>query len=180
MTPPNDATGTPPPATVTPTPAPTPLQSVLDLAGLTTLAGARERVNFPIALPGYPAGLGPPNRVFVQDLDGLAVVLVWLEPGRVDDVRLSLHILSSPQMADKLLYDVIKQQPPTVELTAVNETDALWTTGPYVLITRRGTLEERRLVDGHAVIWVEGSLTYRLETKQSLAEAIRIAEALEP
>src|SRR3990172_9350635 len=75
-----------PTATLHPTP---PLvSSLLDLAGETTLEDARTRFGFPIALPAYPAGLGPPDRVFLQNFGGPMVVLVWLrsappEPGRL-------------------------------------------------------------------------------------------------
>jgi len=164
--------------TGTSTPEVTPLPSVLDLGGQTTLAEARARLDFPIRLPAYPPDLGGPDQVFVQDLDGLSVVLVWLAPGSETEVRLSLHLLHSPLMADKLFHDVVKDQPPVVEPTEVNGTAALWTTGPYVLINRRGGFVERRLVEGHALIWVEGAVTYRLETQASLAEAVRIAESL--
>jgi hypothetical protein len=60
---------------------------------------------------------------------------------------------------------------------------AIWTTGPYVLEVgdAQGVgLDMRRLVRGHALIWTEGALTYRLETDQDLDEAIRIAESLVP
>ena len=36
----------------------------------------------------------------------------------------------------------------------------------------------RVLVNGHALIWSEGSITYRLETTASLGEAVKIAESL--
>jgi hypothetical protein len=172
------ATGTPRP-TQTPAPTPTVLESVLDLSGRTTLDEARTQLAFPITLPSYPEDLGEPDEVFLQNLSGLSVVLVWLEPGSETDVRLSLHILNSPMMADKLYYDVVKDRPPSMELTTVNGHDALWTTGPYVLVTRAGDLEERRIVNGHALIWVEGTQTYRLETELSVEEAVRIAESLE-
>lgn len=173
------ATGTPPAPTSTPTPEPTPLQSVLDLDGLTTLADARARAPFSIRLPVYPTGLAEPDLAFVQDLDGFSVMLVWLAPGSDSEVQLSLQLLESRLMAEKLFFDVVKQQPPTVELTEVNDTQAIWTTGPYVIITRQGNLEERRLVEGHALIWVEEGVTYRLETGLALDEAIRVAESLE-
>jgi hypothetical protein len=173
------AGGTPLAATSTPPPSATPLGSVLDLAGRTTLAEAQDRVDFAIRLPAYPPGLGEPDRVFVQDPDGLSVVLVWLEPNSETEMRFSLQMLAAPQMADKLLLDVLKDQPPDVQVTQVNGGDAVWTTGTYVLVTRLGDLVETRLVDGHALIWVEGKLTYRLETKADLAEAIRMAESLE-
>jgi hypothetical protein len=81
-------------------------------------------------------------------------------------------------VAEKLLHDVVKQQPPEVETTDVNGRIAVWTTGPYVLMTQLGWLVEFRLVEGHVLIWADGPLTYRLETDLSLDEAVRIAESL--
>ncbi len=161
-----------------PSQEPTLVPSVLDLGGQTTLAEARAQVDFAIRLPAYPPDLGEPDLAFVQDLDGQSVVLVWLAPGSESEVLLSLHLLHSPLMAQKLFHDVEKDNPPGLELTEVNDALALWTTGPYVLINRRGGFVERRLVEGHALIWVEGALTYRLETQADLAEAVRIAASL--
>jgi hypothetical protein len=176
------ATGTRPAATRTPPPSATPLGSVLDIAGETTLAGARARVSFPIRLPTYPPDLGEPDRIFVQTVgsaDGTAVVLVWLAPDEPDQVRLALYVLASPVMADKIFFDLIKKAPPEVELTDVNGQPAVWTSGPYVLMTDLGGLREYRLIQGQVLIWQDGELTYRLETELALEEAVRIAESLE-
>jgi hypothetical protein len=179
-------TPTPPPATPagraatpspvpTASPVPTPLTSVLDLAGETTLAEAQASVDFPIRLPAYPAELGPPDRVFHQNLNGPAVILVWLEPDRPERVRLSLHQLGRGIMAEK-------GNPGRIEETTVNGQRAIWAEGPYMLQFRRGNQVEfdlRRLVDGHVLIWTEDDMTYRLETDLPLAEAVRVAESLE-
>lgn len=157
------------PATVTP--EPTLLPSLLDLAGHTTLAAARQAVAFPIRLPAYPTDLGPPDDVFLQDLDGSAVVLVWRDPVRPDRIRLSLHYLSSPAVG-------LKGQPEAIQSTAVNGREALWTAGGYVIQVRSGNWDFRRLIDGHVLIWTEGGLTLRLETDLPLDEAVRIAESL--
>jgi hypothetical protein len=36
------------------------------------------------------------------------------------------------------------------------------------------------MIEGHVLIWTEGEVTYRLETKLTLDEAIKVAESLEP
>jgi hypothetical protein len=160
-------------------PTPLVLTSVLDLAGETTLAEARAGVDFAIPLPTYPPDLGEPDRVFVQDLDGAAVVLVWLQPDDPARPRLVLNALTSPIMADKVYYELLKQRPLQVEVTTVNGGDAVWTTGPYVLETRGGDWQEYRLIEGHVLIWTDGALTYRLETDATLEEAVRMAESIE-
>jgi hypothetical protein len=169
-------TATPAATAATFMPSATPLASVLDLQGQTTLADAVERLpHLPIRLPAYPADLGQPDAVFVQDLDGDAVVLVWLEPDDPSQVRLSLHLLASPQFVDKLL----KNQPARVEFTEVNGREAFWTTGPYFVIARGGFITEMRLITGHVLIWYTDDVTYRLETDLPLEEAIKIAESLQ-
>jgi len=165
------------PAALTATPSPTPILSVLDLAGETTLADARQRAAFTLRLPAYPPGLGPPDAVFVQDLDGQTIILVWLDPSDRTRVRLSLQFIASTVDFEKTI-STAKQNPAGLEFTNVNGEAAFWTTGPYILETRAGAYLQRRLIQGHVLIWSDGNLTYRLETDQSVAEAVRTAESL--
>jgi hypothetical protein len=178
------ATGTPaaspaPQATPVPTatPSPTPVLSVLDLAGQTTFEAARQRAGFTIRLPTYPPDLGQPDAAFVQDIDGRIVILVWLDPNDRTKVRLSLQFINSTAAFDKMI-SLGKQQPAGVEFAQVNGEVALWTTGPYILETRAGAFIQQRLIKGHVLIWRDGILTYRLETNQSMAEAVKVAESL--
>ncbi len=158
--------------TPTPRPSPTPLSSILDLAGETTLAEARSLSGFPIGLPTYPADLGEPDRVFYQDQGGPVVVLVWLVPGQPDQVQLSLQLLSSKS------WGTSKLQPRTVQETTVGDRPAVWAEGPYMMIFRNGNAGATRLIEGHVLIWEDDGITYRLETGESLDEAVRIAESL--
>ncbi|MFN8494688.1 MAG: hypothetical protein U0350_44210 [Caldilineaceae bacterium] len=175
---------------VQPTPAPTPITtmppitfvppqptvpaitSVLDLAGETTLVQAQHTVKFPIRLPTYPADLGPPDKVFLQHIDGTIVVLVWLDQTHPHQVRMSLHLLTSAGIAWKML------DPNQVAQTTVHGQLAAWTYGPYIISTGSGPWETTRLMQGHALIWTDGEITYRLECNLSLSEAVRVAESL--
>jgi hypothetical protein len=162
------------PITATPRPSPTPLTSLRDLAGATTLAQAQAQVDFPIRLPAYPANLGEPDRVFLQDFDGPVVVLVWLDDAQPGRVHLSLHELGPGTFADK-------GNPGRIEETSVNGQRAIWAEGPYVLQFRVGSRVDydfRRLVEGRVLIWAEGDITYRLESDLPLEEAVRVAESL--
>src|SRR5205085_132228 len=178
------AAGRTPGPTATPrpthTPTPTPLLSVLDVSGQTTFAQARNLVPFTLRLPAYPPDLGEPDAAFVQDQDGPAAILVWLMPGDPSRVRLTLHFLTSTAVADKMLRQDGPNTPPSVENTRVNGHPAGWTTGPYVLRTRSGNYKEYRLIDGHVLIWTDGTLTYRLETSMTRDEAVRAAESMGP
>ncbi len=154
--------------------SPTAIQSVLDLAGETTLVDAQKRVNFPIRLPTYPATLGAPDRVYLQDLNGSVVVLIWLDSTQPDGLRFALHILGPGAF-------VYKMQPTIIQETTLNGQPALWTEGPYFLVWRidnQPAWDTRRIINGHVLIWTDGSLTYRLESGLSLDEALKIAQSV--
>ncbi|MHB8629417.1 MAG: hypothetical protein ACYDBJ_24145 [Aggregatilineales bacterium] len=160
--------------TDTPRPSPTALQSILDLAGETTLADAQKRVNFPIRLPTYPVGLLAPDRVYLQDLNGSVVVLIWLDPTQPGGIRFALHILGPSAF-------VYKMQPTVIKETTVSGRPALWTEGPYFLVWQIGsqtTWDTRRIINGNVLIWTDGPLTYRLESGLSLDEALKIAQSV--
>jgi hypothetical protein len=164
------AAGTPEP---TYPPTSTPLSSILDLSGETTLALAQRTSGLIIRLPAYPPDLGPPDHVFFQDLGGPVVFLVWAEPGQPQKVRMSL----SESLSDMLIFQKIV--PNSVEDTRVNGQPALWVDSPYFLISGSGSSEFTRLVpEGHTLVWTQGSMTYRLETASDLSTAIRVAESL--
>ena len=145
-----------------------------ELAGETTLAEAQAATGYPILLPGYPADLGEPDRVFIQDADGPMTILVWIDPEQPTRVRMSLHLIPEGNWA------ITKMGPDVVQETQVDGRYAVWAQGPYPIHLDNGDLQFRRMITGHVLIWEEGGITYRLETDASLEEAIRIAESLEP
>ena len=171
-------TGTPfsiAPLTATPVPPPSDLIRVLDrFAGKTTLADAQKRAHYSILLPTYPAELGEPDYVFVQDAKGIMTILVWMDSQRPGEVLMSLHFIPEGSWA------IDKMQPQVIQETSVNGGRAAWTVGPYPIKLRNGDMDFTRLIEGHVLIWTEGNLTYRLETDQSLEDAIKTAESLEP
>ena len=163
-------TATTPEALTSPaSPAPLLPTSLLNLAGETTLAAAQ--VGFPLRLPTQPADLGPPDKVYLQDLNGPVIVLVWLDPNQPNRVRLSLHYLNPNTLAGKGPLQ-------TLQRTTVHNQPALWVTGPHLLQFEGQQYDLVRLVEGRVLIWTEGEITYRLETDLSLEEAIQIAESL--
>jgi hypothetical protein len=163
-----------------PTPVSLPENSLLsDLAGETTLAAARDRLPFAIKLPTYPPDLGPPDQVFLQDLDGNALMLIWRDPAEPAAISMSLHLLTSRVMAEKTIFG--SYETTILQETAVAGQPALWVRGPHFLQLKESSsgYAFRRLVDGNVLIWTADSLTYRLETLLPLEEALRIAESLE-
>ena len=148
------------------------LASMQDLAGETTLAEARLKSGFALPLPDYPAGLGPPDHVFLQDSGDDFVMLVWMEPEARLSVRFSLQVIG-PQS-----WMIGKYQPRVVQETHVGERAAIWTTGPYPLLMSNGEVELKRLVTGHVLIWQDEGITYRLESDYALEDALKVAESL--
>jgi hypothetical protein len=165
-----------PQPTSTPQPSSTPLDflSLGEIDGETTLEGAIDKAGIPLRIPTYPPDLGKPDRVFVQDLDGAMIILAWTAQDRLDQAKLILFEIAPGSWAGG------KAAPITVERTSVNGQEAIWAEGPYVLYLTNGNIDFRRTVEGHALIWAEDGISYRLESTLSLSEAIQIAESLSP
>jgi hypothetical protein len=154
------------------TPAPTSsLDSLLNLAGETTLAQAHKITGFPILLPTYPSDLGSPERVYFQSRAKM-LILVWLDPADHQKVRLSLYEFGPDTFVMKKIDANILQE------TSVTGHYAVWTSGPYFVEVKGNDFQSIQLVDGHVLIWMVDSLTYRLETDLALNEAIKIGESL--
>ncbi len=159
-----------------PQPSATAIHSLLDLAGETTLADAQKQVSFPIRLPSYPPGLQAPDKVYLQELNGSVVVLIWLDPTQADGIRFTLQILGPGVL-------VYKMQPHIIQETTVNGQPALWTEGPYMLQWQdngQTNWDIRHIVNGDVLIWTDAQLTYRLESTLTLAQALSIANSIPP
>jgi hypothetical protein len=172
---PQEIPGTMMPVTATPGPTlPALIPLLEEIAGETTLGDAQRMVEYPILLPAYPAELGEPDRVFVQDAEGFMTILVWIDPQQTDRVRMSLHIIPEGSWA------IEKVSPTILRETEVNGQRAVWAVGPYPIRLFNGDLQFRRMIDGQVLIWEGDGITYRLETDLPLEEALRVAESLEP
>lgn len=150
------------------------IPALKQLAGETTLADAQTKVNFQLMLPMYPKDLGKPDYVFVQSAEGNMAIMVWLDPEHSDQVLLSLHFIPNGS------WMLEKYQPQVTQATQVKGQRAIWTEGPYPLLLRNGNVAWDRLVEGHVLIWTDGTITYRLETNWALEEAVKVAESLQP
>lgn len=163
------------PLTATPGNSAPLLISFLDqIAGETDLTSAQQVVQYQVLLPTYPADLGQPNRVYVQDAEGAMTILVWTAPQQPERVKMSLHLIPAGHWA------INKFGPVEIQETEVNGQRAIWAVGPYPLLMRNGNLLVERLINGHVLIWVDDMMTYRLETELPIEEAIKIAESLQP
>jgi hypothetical protein len=170
----------PRPLTATPLATATPIPSLLDsLIGETQLGDAQAKAGFKVALPTYPANLGPPDRVFLQTDGAPMVVLVWVDPANRGQARLALFEIAPGNIGIEK-SEFTEGVPPSLQNTTVHGQPAAWTTGPYLFELKDGNRDFYRLIEGHVLIWVENGLTYRLEMtdNSTMAEAVRIAESL--
>ena len=137
-------------------------QLEIDLPGETTLEAARDAS--PVLIP-LPPDLGSPDRVFVLSQVGDTVVLVWEEEG------IALYVVPPGPLVHKLAPENVRQ-------TTVNGRPAIWTAGDHFLELVENDPEQQVFITSHVLIWMDGDVTYRLETDLPLVEAILIAESL--
>ncbi len=153
----------------------TTIPSVLNMPGETTLADARARSGFDFGLPTYPADLGAPDHVYLQEYHEKLVTLVWMSHDDPSQVRLTLEILDSDLLGSKFasMSDI---QYPHVN----GSSSAMWLPNPHWIyyFFNQGSLLVERAVQGNTLIWTVGKQTYRIEGNLTVTEAVQIAESL--
>jgi hypothetical protein len=148
----------------------------LDAAGAT--------VDRPIALPSDPA-VGPPDAVYVDADKADAVALVWApRPGlpATLDPDVGMILMSFDGTLQQEYYLKLIGSGTTVTTATVDGARGFWIEGdPHLFFFEDATGEfihdDRRWV-GDALIWSDGTTTYRLETSLGRERAIEIAEGL--
>jgi hypothetical protein len=170
--------------TSTPAPTTTPVSpaSVLNLAGEQPgLLGLSAAAGFQVKIPVLTSkpDLIAPNRLYLQELGDKTVIIVWYSPGRTDELQMVLYqIKGTDKLADRTASSTVQ-----VGQTTVHGNPAKWLQGPHMVYTTDNqngqTLEARSFIKGgHALVWEEGGMTYRLETAGTMEEAVEIAEGL--
>jgi hypothetical protein len=158
------------------TPGPT-SQLLSTMPGSMTLDEARGKLAFPIRLPSYPSNLGEPDGVFVQDLDGPTLIVLWISPGSEEKVSVILYEMPADDERIKTKDDSLYMQ-----VASVNSREAQWVRGPYVIDSddKQGFTYTvaQRLVGGNMLAWSENGVAYRLESNYSLPESAHIAQSL--
>jgi hypothetical protein len=175
-----------PPATVAPsaTPAGAP-GSRLGLGRPVTLAEAAAQAGRELLVPADPT-LGPPDAVYVDPAKANQVSMVWA--ARTDlpakyERGIGLVFMTFAGTTDGGLFEKILQDGTTVERLRVGDDPGYWLEGtPHFFFYRTA---DGRIVDdarrwvGDALIWSNGTTTYRLETSLGRDAALRIAASLQ-
>ncbi|MBZ0308779.1 MAG: hypothetical protein K8I82_22120, partial [Anaerolineae bacterium] len=153
-----------------------PNETLLNLAGKTTLAEAQEAMPFPLYIPQDKR---LPDEVFLQNQAGQMVIMVWLNAGQIE---MALYQFLSEFSVYKGADDA--------EITSVNGRLAVWIDTPHLLWFTENTITRNRpafLIEAPVLLWEntvtdeQGRIyhvTYRLETGLSMEEAIQTAESL--
>lgn len=149
------------------------LPTVRDIVPPITLQAAQELAGFGLKAPAYPETLGSPDQVYYLNLEGPAVLTLWMDSEAPEKVYLSLLQLGPGAFAGK-------GAPGTVDQIEVNGEQGLWMEGAHILYLHLGETSQivEIPVEGNILIWTEGPITYRLEGDFPLEEALRIAESL--
>lgn len=170
-------------------PAPSPLPSMVVGPGLgepATLAEARDRVTFPLRVPGLP-GLGDPDLVYLADppAGGAVTLLYRKRDGFPADPATNIGLIVTqfradigPEIFEKLINSGVRITPAKVGGVA-----AWWVAGGdhfFFYRDAQGMVVDSTLrLASDTLIWEERGVTHRVEGAPSLANAVRVAESLE-
>jgi len=153
------------------------LASSLEMPNEMTFDEAVRLLKKPIQLPTYPDGIGKPDHIYVQQYKpGVFVTLVWIVPGKTDQIRFTLDILDTRMIASKYIDNAGQYRP-----VQVNNTQAQFLSGLHEIGFFGGNQSIIRQVNGNVLIWLVGQnpqLTYRLEGNITMEEAVKIAESM--
>jgi len=173
---------TPPPST---TPPERPLGAGLDLGRRTTLQEAERHLGNPLLLP---AGLGPPDEVYVRDLSltgGIAFLVYRPRPGLPESTATGVGLLLGEFTGDVsrpgLEKFVFGSTGTTLETVTVNGSVGYWIEHGHAVayLDRNGqTVPDDLRLAGNVLLWEQGRLTLRLESALSKSESLVLARTI--
>lgn len=189
-----------PPASVLPSPTaaptgsrtPTPIPTLPPIAGMRLNLGRQVALDDIEPLGGGPvrlptdARLGPPDSVWIDRAKGDQVAYVWkadadlpetVEPG------VGLVLMRFDGLNDEEFYEKSINSGTTLERVKIAGHDGYWISGDphfFFYTTSNGAfVEDTRRWVGDALIWNDGTATYRIESALGRDATIEIAESLE-
>jgi hypothetical protein len=153
-----------------------PLRTTAPFGRPTTLGRAREAVSFPVRIP-HLAGLDSPSRVYLDEsVPGGLATLVY---GRPSAPRL---LLSQWQANTRVYFYKLLTYSTAARRVRVNGGPGVWMNGaPHQVFYRSpGGFSGATPVylAGNVLVWMEGSISHRLEADVSLRDGLTIAASL--
>jgi hypothetical protein len=180
---------TPSPTSPTPTPtsgsatpaASTALGQAMGLGTNVSLEDAAGIAGIQLILPPDPA-IGPPDEAYTL---ANRVALVWSErPGLPADPDTGVGLLVSEfrgHIDDGYFQKTLDSDAQVMPIT-VNGDRGYWISGPphffYFVDPSGKPVDDSHRIVGDTLIWTDGDVTYRLESRLPMEQAIRLAESL--
>ena len=180
----------PAPVSPPPTPVAAPSRSPAAVPGAGMHLGERveladldRRAGFPVRLPQDPA-IGPPDAAYIDPALGGQVTLVWASrPDLPDTIEPGVGLVMSVFRGtyDSSFLNKAVGSGTIVQLVMVDGNRAFWLTGAphfFYYSNASGQVFDPRRWVGDALLWADGSTTYRLESAVGRERTIEIAESL--
>jgi hypothetical protein len=180
----------PAPVSPPPTPVAAPSRSApavpgagMHLGERVELADLDQRAGFLVRWPQDPA-IGPPDAAYIDAALGGQVTLVWASrPDLPDTIQPGVGLVMSVFRGsyDNSFLTKAVGSGTTVQLVMVDGNRAFWLTGgPHFFFysSPSGQVFDPRRWVGDALLWADGSTTYRLESALGRDRTIEIAESL--
>jgi hypothetical protein len=188
--------GGPPPPTpaptvapgATPTATPTPPRepgAAIGLGELVTLDQVEALTGIAVRLPADPR-LGTPDAVWVDKSKNNQVAYVWVPSADLPetiDRGVGLILMRFDGTTDPGWYEKMIGSDTHIETVEVGGHDGFWVTGAphYFFYVRDGqqVFDENRRWVGDALLWSDGTTTFRIESALGKDATIAIAESIE-
>lgn len=168
----------------TPTPPPGAPGSTLRLGDPVALADVETLTGFPPALPTDPA-IGPPDAVYVDRSRSNQVAFVWAPSAGLPETRdrgVGLILMRFDGRMDEGYHQKLVGLGVTLEPVTVSGRAGFWISGDphfFFYVRKDGATigDDRRWV-GDALVWSDGTLTYRIESALGRDATIELAETI--
>jgi hypothetical protein len=154
-----------------------PLRTTAPFGRPTTLEDARKAVGFRVRIP-HLDGLGSPSRVYLDETapEGL-VTLVYGRPSAPS------LLLSQWQANTRVYFYKLLTYSTAARRVRVNGGPGVWISGAPHQVFYRGaggfSGATPVYLAGNVLVWMEGSISHRLEADVSLRDALTIADSLD-
>jgi hypothetical protein len=163
---------------------PGPPGSTLGLGERLDLAAIRAAVDRPLGVPSDPT-IGPPAATYLDRAKGESVALVWAVSPDLPATRdpgVGLLLISFDGTIEAGYWEKVIDTGTSVGPVRVGTDRGFWISGdPHMFFfvdAAGGFVQDSRRWVGDALIWSNGTTTWRLETSLGRDAALRIAESL--